>query len=199
MFLKKLIKKILGIKTKSTDININYIGSKKPNIEIGKHSYINGIEIYCWDERINIRIGKYCSLADCITIIAGGEHDKDWVSTYPFVDRWNLEKFKYLKKPRYKGDIEVGNDVWIANGVTILSGVTIGNGSIIGAETVVTKNVPEYSIVVGNPMKIIKYRFDEDTINSLLKIEWWNWDEETIKSNQELFTNPKKFIEEFKK
>lgn len=79
-----------------------------------------------------------------------------------------------------------------------MSGVNIGDGAICGAGTVISKDVPPYSIIVGNPMKILKYRFDEDIIDSLLKIKWWNWDEEKIKLNQKLFTNPEKFIKEFK-
>jgi len=199
MFLKKIIKKLLGIQSTVTDININYVGSKKPNVKIGIHTYINGLKVYCWDDRFNLSIGKYCSFADNITLIAGGEHDQDWVSTYPFIDRWSLEKYTYLKKPRYKGDINIGNDVWIANNVTILSGVNIGDGSIIGASAVVTKDIPPYSIAAGNPIRIIKYRFNEITIKGLLEIKWWDWDESKIKLNQELFTNPEQFIKEFKK
>lgn len=71
MFLKKLIKKILGIKSTSIDINITYIGSKKPNMKIGMHTHINGMKIYCWNDRFNLAIGRYCSFADDITIIAG--------------------------------------------------------------------------------------------------------------------------------
>jgi len=198
MFLKKVFKRLFGIKTIVEDININYIGSKKPNTTIGIHTYINGMKIYCWDDRFKLNIGKYCSIADDITLIAGGEHDKDWVSTYPFIDRWSLQKYKYLKKPRYKGNINIGNDVWIANNVTILSGVNIGDGSIIGASAVVTKDIPPYSIAVGNPIKIIKYRFNKVTIQKLLEIKWWDWDEDKIKLNQELFTNPENFIKEFK-
>ena len=137
--------------------------------------------IYCWDDRISISIGNYCSIADKINIIAGGEHDKYWVSTYPFLDRWNLETLLYKKVARYKGNISIGHDVWIANNVTILSGVNIASGAILGANSVVTKNVPPYAIVAGNPANIIRYRFDLQTIEALLQIQWWLWDEQKIR------------------
>jgi acetyltransferase-like isoleucine patch superfamily enzyme len=84
--------------------------------------------------------------------------------------------------PACKGDIIVGNDVWIGAKSTIMSGVKIGDGSIIGAGSTVTKDVPPYSIVAGNPAKFIKFRFTEEQIESLLQISWWNWTEDRIKS-----------------
>ena len=193
-----MLNKLLQLfKKKAKDLNIIFIGSQKPNLKIGKYTYINGMKIYCWDKTFQLNIGKYCSFADNIVIIGGGEHDKDWVSTFPFIDRWKLDEYKQLKRPRFKGNINIENDVWIANNVTILSGVTIGNGAIIGANTTVTKNVPEYSIVVGNPMQILKYRFNKNIIDQLLKIQWWEWSEEKIKKHQDLFINPQKFIKEF--
>jgi serine acetyltransferase len=83
--------------------------------------------------------------------------------------------------PSCKGDITIENDVWIGAKSTIMSGVKIGNGAVIGATATVTKDVPPYAIVVGNPGKIVKYRFTEKQIDLLLQISWWNWDEEKIK------------------
>jgi carbonic anhydrase/acetyltransferase-like protein (isoleucine patch superfamily) len=83
--------------------------------------------------------------------------------------------------PSCKGDITIENDVWIGAKSTIMSGVKIGNGAVIGATTTVTKDVPPYAIVVGNPGKIVKYRFTEKQIELLLKISWWNWNEDKIK------------------
>lgn len=155
---------------------------------------MNGVKIYCWDKHIEIAVGKYCSFADNITIIAGGEHDKDWVSTYPFIDRWKLIEYQDLKKPRFKGNIIIENDVWISNNVIILSGVTIHNGAVIGAGSLVTKDVPAYSIIGGNPAKNIGYRFDEDIINALENLKWWDWSEEKIRNNIKEFTNIQHFI-----
>ena len=84
--------------------------------------------------------------------------------------------------PSCKGNIDIGNDVWIGAKSTIMSGVKIGDGAVIGARTMVTKDVPPYSIVVGNPGRIIKYRFNEDQVQKLLKIKWWDWTEDRIKT-----------------
>lgn len=136
----------------------------------------------------NLEIGKFCSIADNVTIILGGEHKIDTLSSFPF----SLQKNRFSK-----GDVIIGNDVWIGYGATILSGVTIGDGAVIAANAVVTKNVEPYAIVGGVPAKTIKYRFDEKTINKLLKLKWWNLDIPTIYKNRHLLndTNLKKFIE----
>ena len=84
--------------------------------------------------------------------------------------------------PSCKGDIIIENDVWIGAHATIMSGVKISNGAIVGATATVTKDVPPYSIVVGNPAKIVKYRFSKKQIESLLEISWWNWTEDRIKT-----------------
>jgi acetyltransferase-like isoleucine patch superfamily enzyme len=104
-------------------------------------------------------------------------HRVDWISTYPFpafTDKFpeakGIEQFVTTK-----GDVTIGNDVWIGQHVTILSGVTIGDGAVIGAHSVVGKSIPPYAIAVGNPARVIRYRFDEKTIEMLLKIQWWNW------------------------
>lgn len=127
---------------------------------------------------MTVTIGNYCSIADRVVFIAGGEHDKDWVSTYPFIERLKLENLVKFKKPRFKGNISIGNDVWIGHGATILSGVSIGDGAVVGAMSVVTKDVPPYAIVVGSPAKVIKYRFTESQIEKLMKIQWWNYSED---------------------
>jgi virginiamycin A acetyltransferase len=80
----------------------------------------------------------------------------------------------------HKGDTRVGNDVWIGYGSTVMPGVTIGDGAIVGSCSVVTKDVPPYAIVGGNPAKVIRYRFDEVTIARLLELRWWDWPIERI-------------------
>lgn len=136
-------------------------------------------EVITWDDSTKLKIGKFCSLASHIYILAGGEHRSDWVSTYPF--NCLIDDFNYIKgHPATKGDIVIGNDVWIGDSVKILSGVTIGDGAIIGTASVVAKDVPPYAIAAGNPARIIRYRFDEETIKELLDIKWWNFKEEDI-------------------
>jgi acetyltransferase-like isoleucine patch superfamily enzyme len=117
-----------------------------------------------------------------VRIFLGSEHRMDWVSTYPFLIF--LEDAKNIHfHPATKGDVIIGNDVWIGYGVTILSGVTIGDGAVIGACSVVTKDVPPYAIAGGNPARIVRYRFDEETIKKLLEIRWWNWPDHKIREN----------------
>ena len=108
-----------------------------------------------------------------------------------------MEQYYDLKKPRYKGDIIIGNDVWVAFGATILSGVKIGDGAVVAAGSVVTKDIPPYAIVGGVPAKVIKYRFDDEIIKSLQDIKWWDWDQETIKKRVGDFTEPEVFIQKY--
>lgn len=125
----------------------------------------------------NVTIGKYCSLASGIVVDSGFNHNTEFISTYPF----NVMKGVVADSINtIKGDITIGNDVWIGEDVLIMSGVTIGDGAIIGAKTVVTKDVEPYSIHAGIPNKLIRKRFTDEQIESLLKIKWWNWDDERV-------------------
>jgi chloramphenicol O-acetyltransferase type B len=124
-------------------------------------------------------MGAYCSTGPGVQIFLGGEHRVDWLTTYPFSEFW--EAAKTIKgHPYTKGDVNIGNDVWIGAEAIILSGVTIGDGAVIGARAVVAKDIPPYAIAVGNPARIIRQRFDEKTIEKLLEIKWWNWDDAQI-------------------
>ena len=149
-----------------------------PNVRVGAFTYgIPHVAAYRECEKINI--GKFCSIADEVRIFAGGEHHHNWGTTYPFAAFFS--EFRDLEDYHAtKGDVTVGNDVWIGYGATILSGVTIGDGAVIGTHAVVTKDVPPYAIVAGNPGKIVKYRFPEEIINKFLEIKWWDWDYEQI-------------------
>lgn len=113
-------------------------------------------------------------------IFLGGEHRVDWLTTYPFSVFW-AEARHIEGHPRIKGDVVIGNDVWIGTDAMILSGVTIGDGAVIGAGAVVGKDVPPYSIVIGNPGVVVRRRFTEEVIGRLLAIQWWNWDDDRIK------------------
>ncbi|MGE6629799.1 CatB-related O-acetyltransferase [Bacillus sp. NPDC077027] len=144
--------------------------------EIGDFSYCGtDFHVFSWGEGTTLRIGKFCSIADKVKIFLGGEHRTDWVTTYPFNQMFK-EATHIQGHPRSKGDVQIGHDVWIGHGATIMSGVSIGNGAVIGAHCVVTKDVPSYGIVAGNPQKLIKYRFSDDIIEKLESLAWWDFE-----------------------
>jgi virginiamycin A acetyltransferase len=175
---------------------------KYAKYKIGDFTY-GRPRVFDWSDGTTLSIGKFCSIAEDVTIILGGGHRMDWISTYPFpafVNEFpNAEKIS--GHPSSKGDVKIGNDVWIGFGTTILSGVTIGNGACIGANTTVTKNVHPYEVVAGSPMKTIRYRFSEKVIADLMEIQWWNWEIEKINSRITCLLNGdvEKMIEELKK
>lgn len=153
----------------------------RSNIEIGDYTY-GTPKVYPWSGGAKLKIGKFCSISNNVTIFTGGGHRYDWVSTYPFNVLW--KEASHIKgNPVSRGPVIIGNDVWIGYGATILDGVKIGDGAVIGTNALVTKDVPPYAIVGGNPAKIIKYRFDEKKIGELLEMKWWDWDERDIREN----------------
>jgi acetyltransferase-like isoleucine patch superfamily enzyme len=145
-----------------------------------------------------VSIGKFCSLSSGITIV-GGEHNTKWVSTFPLREQFLLPGRGKAGHPKTKGPILIGNDVWIGLGVTILSGVNIGDGAVVASQSVVTKDVPPYAIVAGNPAQIIKFRFSQDIIQELLRIQWWNWKLQKIVTNVDLLngTDVQEFVRKF--
>ncbi|OQB29173.1 MAG: Streptogramin A acetyltransferase [Bacteroidetes bacterium ADurb.Bin174] len=193
IFKKKEIKEVTTeppFFTKDVYNNLPYI--------IGDYTYGKPIVLH-WGEKANLYIGKFCSIADNVTIFLGGNHRTDWVSTYPFnvLTDFFPEAGEITGHPSTKGDVIIGNDVWIGHGATILSGVKIGDGAVVGAGAVVTKDVLPYEIVAGNPAKHIKMRFNEEQVSKLLDIKWWDWPVDKIKLNVFLLTssNLENFIE----
>ena len=151
-----------------------------PNYSIGKGSY--GVpEVHDWNEGATLKIGSFCSISAYVQIFLGGEHRADWVTTSPLSVMFENDIIN--DHSRSKGDVIIGNDVWICANAIILSGVTIGDGAVIANGAIVTHNVKPYSIVAGNPAKIIKYRFSPEIIAQLLGISWWDWPESLIRKH----------------
>lgn len=172
---------------------------KSPNISVGDYTYFDdrryGPEkfeeynvLYNYDfSKVKLVIGKFCAIAAETKFIMTGDHKLDAISTYPFpIFQQGWEKAFNIYDLPVKGDIIVGNDVWFGYDSLVKNGVTIGHGAIIASRAVVVKDVPAYSIVAGNPAKVVKMRFDEATIKRLLDIAWWDWDIKKINKNLSL-------------
>lgn len=178
----------------------NFVKAK--NIFVGDYTYFDDPRhgpdkfeeynvLYNYDfSKVKLVIGKFCAIAAETRFIMTGDHKLDAISTYPFPifgHGWETA-FNVLDLP-VKGDIIVGNDVWFGYDSLIMNGVTIGNGAIIASRAVVVKDVPPYSIVAGNPAKVVKMRFDDKTIDRLQKIAWWDWNIEKINRHLKLICN----------
>lgn len=152
-------------------------GARVLNSKIGKYSYIGKSTV------VNTEIGRFCSISGGV-IIGGASHPTNFVSTSPvFLTGRNVLKknFAQLEYTPYACTI-IGNDVWIGASAMIKSGIRIGNGAVIGMGAIVTKDVPAYAVVAGNPARIIRMRFDEDTARKIEKTEWWSYDEKRLKA-----------------
>ena len=170
---------------------------KNPNIEVGEFSYIADSDFeshvthhYPWNGD-KLIIGKFCQIAAGVEFVMNGaNHQMNAVSTYPF---FTMQAFEAAPpKPSdlpLKGDTVIGNDVWIGQNAVILPGVHIGDGAIIGANAVVGADVPPYTIVAGNPAKVIRQRFDDELIAMLLTWKWWEKPIEEIKALLPILTS----------
>jgi acetyltransferase-like isoleucine patch superfamily enzyme len=172
---RSLRRLIPGLRPKAENSDLR---AKYPQYNIGRGTY-GDLRVRSWGEDATLTMGAFCSVASGVQILLGGEHRPDWVTTYPFSVLWQKAKH-LLGHPSSKGDVVIGNDVWIGAEAMILSGVTIGDGAVIGARSVVTKDVPPYAIVGGNPARVIRMRFDEATISRLQNLKWWTWDDAKI-------------------
>ncbi len=197
-FWAKILKKIRGsalkkcIIAKSSKVEA---GCNLLNVKMDKHSFCGyGCEM------TNVKIGSFCSIANGV-IIGGGMHPIKWVSSSPVFYKGKdsvKTKFSEHERENVKQTI-IGNDVWIGQNCLIKQGVTIGNGSVIGMGSIVTKDVEPYTIVAGNPAKLIRKRFSNEIINSLEKSEWWNFSDERLKYFAKYFKEPTLFLEELKR
>lgn len=162
-----------------TPVSVDKRTRLSANSFVGRYSYIGSGTIFG-----DVHIGRYCSIANDFSIISG-DHPLDYLSTHPFTysnelfgDREEYKDIDFKKNklaPQKSSPLDIGNDVWIGSRAIILGKVrSIGNGAVIGAGAVVTRDVPAYAVVGGNPARILKYRFDEATIKALEELKWWN-------------------------
>jgi len=176
---------------------------KNPNIIVGDYTYYDDFEnVENFEKNVKYHfdftgdkliIGKFCMIASGVKFIMNGaNHLTDSISSYPFAIFGNgWEKAMEGKTYPNKGDLIVGNDVWIGHNATIMAGIKIGDGAIIGTNSTVVKDVEPYTIVGGNPAKEIRKRFEKKTIDTLLELQWWNWDIEKITNNIQKLTDNK--------
>ena len=176
----------------------NLIG--EDNIEVGDYTYYDDFETvdnflrnvkYHFDfTGDRLLIGKFCMIASGVEFIMnGGNHLADAISTYPFAVFGNgWEGAMESREYPYKGDTVIGNDVWLGYQAMIMPGLTIGDGAIVATRAVVTRDVPPYAVVAGNPARLIRYRFSEAEIEKLLRIRWWDWPAEKITRHVHLLT-----------
>lgn len=128
-----------------------------------------------------LMVGAYASLTTGSTILLGGNHPTSWVSLYPFRARMALTGAYEDGMPSTKGDVIISADAWIGYDSLILSGVTVGVGAVVAARSVVTRSVPDYAIVAGNPAKVVRYRFSREVRDRLLSSRWWDFPAEVLK------------------
>lgn len=143
----------------------------------GVHTYGNIIILS--DQRLEVEVGNFCSMAGTVKVFAGADHRMDWISTYPFGNFKLGGTTEGAAIPR-KNTI-IGNDVWIGSETCIIGGAQIGHGCVIGAYSIVRGHYPPYSIVYGNPARVQRMRFPDEDIKRLLEIAWWDWPIEEIK------------------
>ena len=153
----------------------SYIGE---HTTIGVGTNINGPAFIASSEAAPVFIGKYCAIAHGLRI-----RPRNHNTGYPNLQDAFQKRYKLPTLDAVKGPVVVGNNVWIGDNVTILSGVKVGDGAVVGAGAVVTRDVPPYAIAAGNPARVIRKRFSEETIGQLLLIKWWDWPDEKIKRN----------------
>lgn len=157
--------------------------ARRYGFEIGPYSY-GRPKVRFPESGARLTIGPYCSIADKVEILLGGNHRTDWVTTYPFAAMRGL--WPGVEAPEAyhasRGDVVIGADVWLGSGCMILSGVRIGPGAVVAARAVVTKDVPPYAIVGGNPARVIRHRFPPEIVAGLMATAWWEAPPERVRA-----------------
>jgi virginiamycin A acetyltransferase len=157
------------------------IGRRPGQIAVGAWTY-GRPKVRFPESGARLTIGRYGSIADGVEILLGGNHRTDWATTYPFPELPRLwpEAAGIAGSHTTRGDVTIGHDVWLGSQAMILSGVTIGTGAVVAARAVVTRYVPPYAIVGGNPARVLRMRFDEAQVADLLASRWWDLPREAV-------------------
>ena len=190
----KILKKLRGRAIKNSKID------RKAKVEAGSVFLSSSMKKYSYCgydcQFVNVEVGAFCSISNNV-VIGGGNHPLNWVSTSPAFYKGRDSISKRLATLEYDSSDAhtiIGNDVWIGNGVWIKPGVIIGDGAVLGMGSVVTKDVEPYTVVGGNPAKVIRKRFDEETIQKLLAIKWWEWEDDKILSYSKYFNDTNELL-----
>jgi acetyltransferase-like isoleucine patch superfamily enzyme len=159
-----------------------------PEVTIGRHTYGHDRSTFpIITEGARIEIGAFCSIAPGVRILGGGEHVTSRVSTFPLNARLADPAKRNAPDALETGPTLIGNDVWLGLGAIILGGVTVGDGAVVGAGAVVTEAIPPYAVVVGNPARVVRYRFASEICERLLALRWWEWSDREILALLPLF------------
>ena len=190
----KILKKLKGKALKNSKVD------KRAKIEAGSVFLSSSMKKYSYCGYnclfVNVEVGAFCSISDNV-VIGGGKHPLDWVSTSPafYKGRDSIsKKLAVLEYDSSDAHTIIGNDVWIGNGALIKPGIKVGDGAVIGMGSVVTQDVEPYTIVGGNPAKIIRKRFDEEIIQKLLATKWWEWTDEKIAEYSQYFNDTNELL-----
>jgi len=193
----RLLKKLRGIALRNSKIHKTSkieSGSTVINTVFKKHSFCGYDCLFN-----NCEVGSFTSIAGKV-IVGGSAHPVHYVSTSPvFLSHKDSVKTKFSRHDFYYiPKTTIGNDVWVGEGAYIKAGINIGHGAVIGMGSVVTKDVPAYAIVAGNPAKLVRMRFESEIVDAMLKIKWWDFSDEELARAAHHFTDPSKFIENMK-
>lgn len=196
-YISKILKKLRLSAVRNSKIH------SSSKIESGSHlvNVLMNSNSFCGYncELANCTIGSFCSIANNV-IIGGAMHPIDWVSTSPafYEGRDSIKKKYALHHRQLDKKTTIGHDVWIGHGAIIKQGVNIGTGAVIGMGSVVTKDIEPYSIVAGNPARVIRMRFSNEVIEGLLESKWWEFDDNKLMEYAPYFKNPVEFLKKIK-